>query len=209
MIKVFIADDHAVVRKGVEQIFAETPDIRVVGEAGTGQDVLDAAKKPNFDVLILDISMPVRGGMDVLTELKRMGVRFPVLILSIHPEDQYGVRAVKSGAAGYITKESIPEELVIAVRKVASGGKYASPELVERLMRTVSGDQEPLHASLSNREFQVLRMIGSGMSVTEIAKELALSPKTVSSFRSRILDKMHLRNNADIIRYVVKAELAD
>jgi len=210
MIKVLIADDHAVVRQGLKRILQDTHEMVVAGEAVNGQEVLKKVRAEAWDVVILDISMPGHSGLDILKELEHERPKLPVLVLSMHSEDQFAMRVLRAGASGYLTKDSAPDELVKAVRKVASGGKYVSPLLAEKMAFEIGPDSNKLpHETLSDREFQVLRMIGSGMSVTEIAKELALSPKTVSSFRSRILDKMHLRNNADIIRYVVKAELAD
>ncbi len=207
MIRVLVADDHAVVRRGVLQILADAPDIVVAGEASTGREVLQAVWKNNFDVLVLDIGMPDGGGLEVLKQLRTLKLDLQVLILSMYPEKQYAVRALKAGAAGYLTKESAPDELVTAIRKVAQGGKYVTRSLAEKLAAEVGREveKEP-HETLSDREYQVMRLLAAGKTVTEIAAELSLSAKTVSTYRARILKKLGLRNTAEIIRYGIVQE---
>jgi len=210
MIRVLIADDHAIVREGLKQIVAETPDMAVADEARTGQEVLDKIRKGEYDVVVLDISMPGRDGLDVLRQLRSEKAELPVLILSMHPEEQYAVRALKAGARGYLTKESAPDELVAAIRKVSFGGKYITTSLAERLASLLDVEGErPLHEKLSNREFQVMCMIGSGKPVKRIADELCLSTKTISTYRSRILEKMGMTTNAELIRYAIDNRLID
>ena len=210
MIKILIADDHAVVRRGLKQILAEEPNMAVFGEACNAQEVLKNVREQDWDIVILDITMPDRSGLDVLKELKRERPKLPVLFLSIHPEDQYAVRVLKAGAAGYMTKESAPEELVKAIRKVLRGGKYISPSLAEKLAFDLETDSEkPLHETLSDREYQVMCMIASGKTVKEIAKKLYLSVKTISTHRARILGKMKMKTNAELTHYAVKNRLVD
>jgi len=210
MIKILIADDHAVVRRGLKQILAEEPNMAVFGEACNAQEVLKNVREQNWDIVILDITMPDRSGLEVLKELKNIRPKLPVLILSIHPEEQYAVRVLKAGAAGYMTKESAPEELVKAVRKVIRGSKYISPSLVEKLAFDLETDSEkPLHETLSDREYQVMCMIASGKTVKEIAKKLYLSVKTISTHRARILGKMKMKTNAELTHYAIKNRLVD
>jgi two-component system invasion response regulator UvrY len=210
MIKIFVADDHAIVRQGLKQIVADTHDIVVAGEASGGHEVLDKVLKNNYDVVLLDITMPGRSGLDILSELKSRKPGLPILVLSIHPEEQYAVRALKAGAAGYLTKGSASEELVAAIRKVSRGGKYISPYLAEKLAFDLeTGAEEPLHQTLSDREYQVMCMIASGKTVKEIAEELLLSAKTVSTYRTRILLKMQMKNTAELIRYTLENRLCD
>ncbi|MEW6001110.1 MAG: response regulator transcription factor [Nitrospirota bacterium] len=210
MTKVLIADDHTIVREGLKQILAETPDIVVTGEASNGQEVLNKVWKNDYDLILLDISMPGRSGLDILKELRSQRPKLPVLILSMHPEEQYAVRVLKSGAAGYLTKESAPEELVKAIRKVVRGGKYVSPNLAMKLASELKIDVErPPHESLSDREYQVMCMIASGKTVKEIAEELSLSVKTISTYRARILEKMKLKNNAELTHYAIQHKLVD
>lgn len=210
MYKILIADDHAVVRKGLKQILTETTDMVAAGEASTGQGVLDMLSENEYDVVILDISMPGRSGLDIMKDLKNRKSSIPVLVLSIHPEEQYAVRALKAGASGYLTKESAPDELVVAIRKVAQGGKYVTTSLAEKLAFDLGkANEKPLHEALSDREFQVMCMIGSGKTVKEIAEELYLSIKTISTYRSRILEKTKMKNNAEITRYAIKNGLVD
>jgi two-component system, NarL family, invasion response regulator UvrY len=208
MIKVLIADDHTVVRQGLKQILSDDPQLSVVGEAVDGNEVLKALETLKVDALVLDITMPGRNGLDVLKEVKRKWPALPVLVLSMHPEDQFAIRILRAGAAGYITKESAPEELVGALRKVCSGGKYVSPQLAEKLAVFI-GDEttRPPHEKLSDREFEVLRMLALGKTVTEVAEELLLSVKTVSTYRSRVLEKMKMTSNADLTRYALQNEL--
>lgn len=210
MTKVLIADDHAVVRQGLRQILREVPEMTQVGEALNGQEVLDKIRTEEWDAVVLDISMPGRSGLDVLKELKHDHPKLPVLVLSMHAEDQFAVRLLRAGAAGYLTKESAPEELVKAIRKVVSGGKYVSPSLAEKLAFDMHGDSDKLlHETLSDREFQVMRMMATGKTVKEIAEELSLSVKTVSTYRARILEKMSLKSNAELIHYAIHNKLID
>ena len=205
MIRVLIADDHTVVRQGLKQILSEDPQLTVVGEAADGNEVLAALETLSVDALVLDITMPGRNGLDVLKEVKRKRPTLPVLVLSMHPEDQFAIRILRAGAAGYITKESAPEELVGALRKVCSGGKYVSPQLAERLAVFIEDETtRPPHEKLSDREFEVLRMLALGKTVTEVAEELLLSVKTVSTYRARVLEKMKMASNADLTRYALQ-----
>lgn len=210
MIRVLIADDHAIVREGLKQIVAQTTDIVVVDEATNANEVTEKLRKQQFDLILLDISMPGRSGLDVLVEIKRDYPAIPVLILSLHTEDQYALRTLKAGAAGYLTKESAPDQLILALRKVASGGRFMSSRLAEKLAFGLVSDRggDP-HETLSNREFQVFRMIAAGRTVKDIANDLSLSVKTISTNRTRILEKMHLRNNADITQYALQHKLLE
>lgn len=210
MIKVLIADDHAVVRQGLKQILGETPDMTVVGEATTGLEVLEQARSVDWDVLVLDITMPGRSGFDILLELRAEKPNQPILVLSMHAEEQYALRVLKAGAAGYLAKESVPEELIQAIRKVVSGGKYISPTLAEKLAVEIGApsDRAP-HETLSDREFQVMRMIAVGKTVTQIAEALSLSVKTVSTYRARVLQKMNLKTNAELIHYAIQHQLIE
>jgi two-component system invasion response regulator UvrY len=208
MIRLLIGDDHAVVRKGMKQILAETRDIVVADEAGNGREVLDKVRKDDFDMVLLDISMPGRDGLEVLKELKNLRPKLPVLMLSMYPEEQYAVRSLRSGASGYLTKDSAPDELIAAIRKVSSGGKYVSVSLAEKLAHKLgAGEERPLHEELSDREYQVMCMIASGKTVKEIGEQLSLSVKTVSTYRSRILAKMRMKGNADLTRYAIENRL--
>jgi two-component system invasion response regulator UvrY len=210
MIRVLIADDHAIVREGLKQIVAQTLDINVVGEATNAGDVVPKVRALKPDLLLLDISMPGRSGLDVLIEMRKEHPEVPVLILSLHSEDQYAVRTLKAGAAGYLTKESAPDQLIAAIRKASSGGKYMSSDLAERLaLHLVSDKGASPHEILSNREFQVFRMIAMGKTVTEIAYELSLSVKTISTNRTRILEKMEMKNNAEITQYALQHSLIE
>ena len=208
MIKLLVADDHAIVRKGIEQIIAETADIVVSAEARNGQEVIEKAAKNVYDLVLLDIAMPGRDGLEVLKELKKNRPKLAVLMLSMYPEEQYAIRALRSGAAGYLTKESAPDELIAAIRKVSAGGKYISSSLAEKIAHKL-GDQSdmPLHEQLSDREYQILIMLASGKTLTEIADELALSVKTISTYRARLLSKMNMKSNAEITRYVIENKL--
>lgn len=210
MIKVLIADDHAVVRQGLKQILSEIPDMTVVGEATNGPEVLEQARTVDWDVMVLDISLPGRSGFDILLDLRAEKPAQPILVLSMHAEEQYALRVLKAGASGYLTKESVPEELIHAIRKVVEGGKYVSPTLAEKLAFEIgAAADKPLHESLSDREFQVMRLIASGRTVTQIAEALSLSAKTVSTYRARILQKMNLKTNAELIRYAIRHQLID
>lgn len=210
MIKVFIADDHAIVRQGLKQILSETSDMQLIGEAADGQDTLQQARHAKWDVLILDITMPGRSGFDVLRILGKENPDLPVLVLSMHAESQFAIRCFRAGAAGYLAKESAPMELVKAIRQVVNGGKYVSQDMAEVLAtRLDKASEQPLHETLSEREFQVLRMIGSGMTATGIADTLSLSVKTIATYRSRILIKLKLKNTTEIIQYALKNQLVE
>lgn len=205
MFRVVICDDHAIVRKGVREILSETADIQVVGEAGSWQDLLALLTGSDVDLVLLDISMPDRNGLDILKQLKYERPALKVLMLSMYPEEQYAVRALKAGAAGYLTKESALDELVRAVRKVSEGGRYVSSMLSEKLITEFGTQREGLpHETLSDREFQVLCMIASGKDLGEMAHELSISVKTVSTYRSRILEKLKLKNNAELTSYALR-----
>jgi two-component system invasion response regulator UvrY len=208
MIRVLIADDHPIVRKGLKQILSETDDIHVKHEADTCAEVLSKALSEKYDVILLDISMPGRGGVDVLKELRSLGIHTPVLILSIFPEEQYAIRALRAGASGYLTKTCAPELLIEAIRKVASGKKYVSDSVAERLVEDIGGKaQGSGHERLSDREYEVMKGIALGKSVKELAEELTLSVKTVSTYRTRVLEKMHMKSNAELIRYALEHQL--
>lgn len=210
MIRVLIADDHAVVRRGLRELLKEEISNITFAEAATAHETLALVKKQDWEIVILDISMPGKSGMDILADLKALRPHLPVLFLSVHPEEQFAKRALQTGAAGYLTKESIPEELVNAVRKVLAGGRYISQELMEKLAWDVQRDAHRRdHEALSNREFQVLRMLASGSTVKQIADEIGLSVKTVSTYRARILLKMGMRNTAELIRYAIRHHLVE
>jgi len=209
-IRVMIADDHAIVRQGLRQILSDTEDLEVAGEACNGVEALHLSRQGEWDVVLMDVSMPDRNGIDALKLIKKEQPRLPVLILSMYPEDQYAIRALKAGAAGYLTKQSAPDLLVTAIRQVASGKKYVSPELAMELAEAISEDTDrPLHEKLSDREYQTLCMIASGKTLTQIAEELNLSVKTVSVYRARLLEKMRLRNNAELTHYGLKYGLVE
>lgn len=208
MIKIIIADDHEIVRAGLKQIISDHPELLVKGEAKDGQELLDEVRKNKYDVVLLDIKMPGRSGLEILKQLKSEKPTLPVIVLSMHPEDQYAVRTIKAGASGYLTKETAAEKLVHAIKKVFNGGKYISPSLAERLADSIANDKEnPPHEYLTDREFQVICMIASGKTVTEIAKELFLSVKTISTYRQRILEKMSMKNNSELTHYVIDNNL--
>ena len=208
--KILIADDHPVVRQGLRQMLAAETDLTVVGEAKNGNEVVELSRRIAWDVAVLDYNMPGRSGLELVKDLRH---RFPgraVLILSMYPEDRYAVRALKAGAAGYVTKDSAAEELVNAIRKVANGGKYVSPALAERLASALESDGgKLLHETLSDREYQVMWMIASGKTVRQIADSLCLSPNTVSTHRTRILRKMQMKNNAELMHYAMRHKLVD
>ena len=209
-INVLIADDHAIVRQGLRQILSETDDLVVAGEADDGVDAMHLARQGEWDVVLLDISMPNRNGIDTLKMLKKEFPRLPVLILSMHEEDLYAVRALKAGASGYLTKKSAPELLVTAIRQVASGHKYVSPTLAVKLADFIAEDSDrPPHETLSDREYQVLCLIAAGRTLTQIAEELNINVKTVSEYRKRVLEKMRLENNAELIHYGLKLGLVE
>jgi len=204
MINVLIVDDHTIVRQGLKQILAETSDIVVTAEAQNGQEAIEKVRQNGYDVVLLDVALPGADGLSVMRVLRQEKPSVAVLVLSAYPEEQYAVRFLKAGAAGYLTKESASDELILAIRKVAQGGKYVTQSLAERLAGSLASDADRLpHEALSNREYQVMRMIASGKTVGEIAEELSLSVKTVSTYRTRILEKLQLSNNADIMRYAL------
>jgi len=208
MIKILIADDHAVVRKGVKQILMDDFPQALCGEAGNAHEVFELVKKEDWDILILDMSLPDKSGLDVLKELKIMKPKLPVFMLTVYPEEEYAVRVLKSGGVGYLTKDSIPEELVKAVVKILKGGKYVSPSLAEKLAYNLDQDTEkPLHETLSDREYQVMLMVASGKSLTEIADSLCISIKSISTYKTRIFEKMGFKSNAELIRYVIDHKL--
>lgn len=208
--RILITDDHAVVRQGLKLILADHFKRAVFGEAQNAQEALDRIWKEKWDVVILDITMPGRSGLEVLKEIKRSRPKLPVLVLSMHPEDQFAVRMLKTGAAGYLTKESAGEELVGAINKVMAGGRYISPSLAERMASYLDIDvHKAPHERLSDREFLILRMIASGKSVGQIAKELSLSVSTVSTYRARILEKTDMKNNAELTSYAVQRGLVN
>ena len=210
MLKILVADDHTMVREGLKRILTEQPDMTVAGEASNGSETLDRIRDGQYDLVLLDIAMPGRGGMEVLKCLKTERPDLPVLMLSMYPEEQYAVRTLKAGASGYLTKESAPDELIAAVRKVCKGGKYVTTSLAEKLAMYLGTDTDkPLHERLSDREYQVVRMIASGRTVSEIAEALSLSVKTISTNRSRALTKMGMKTNAEITYYAVKQGLVE
>jgi two-component system invasion response regulator UvrY len=210
MLKVLIADDHPVFRRGLKQIITEAPDMVVAGEAADGREALSKAATGDYDLLLLDITLPFKNGLEVLSQLRHERPTLPVLMLSVHPEEQYAVRALRAGASGYLTKESAPTELLAAIRKVSTGGKYVSASLAEHLASVLQGDGEsPLHETLSNREYQVMCLIASGMTASEAARELSLSVKTISTYRARILEKLSLKTTADLIRYANAYQLVE
>lgn len=210
MIKVLVADDHVVVRRGLRQILAETPDIVVGGEAETPDEVRELVTREHWSAVVLDIKLRGGTGLDVLAWIRRERPQLPVLILTVYPEDQYAVRAIRAGAAGFLTKESAPEKLIEAVRKVADGGRYVSAELAETLASLLAGEAKGApHERLSDREFEVMKLLASGKTVSEIAAELSLSVKTVSTHRTRILRKMNMRTNAELMHYAVRSGLVE
>jgi DNA-binding NarL/FixJ family response regulator len=208
MIRLLIADDHTLVRKGLVQLLLDEPNIDVIDEARDGKEVLRKLNENEYDVLLLDISLPGRSGIDVLKQVKIIDQKLPVLILSMYPEEQYAIRSLRAGASGYLTKESAPSELIEAIRKVSKGGKYITTSLAEKLAAAMdSASKKTLHESLSDREYQVMCMIATGNTLKEISEKLSLSVKTVSTYRTRILKKMNMNNNAQLIHYAIKLGL--
>jgi two-component system, NarL family, invasion response regulator UvrY len=210
MARILIADDHPIVRRGLKQILAEEPDFSQVGEAQSAREVHQQIRESRWDILILDINLPDQSGLEVLREVREQKPNLPVLILSMHPEDQFATRVLKSGASGYLTKDSAPDELIKAVRKILSGGRYISASLAEQLAASLSGaSPESPHQTLTDREFQVLCLIASGKTVSEIAAHLDLSVKTISTYRTRLLEKMNLKTNAELTSYAVRHGLVE
>jgi two-component system invasion response regulator UvrY len=210
MTRVLIADDHAILRGGLKELLVRQLEGVVCGEAENAQQVLAQVQRQPWDVLILDITMPGRSGFDILRDLRLVQPKLPILVLSMHPEDQYAKRVLKAGAQGYLKKESAPEELIQAVRKLLAGSRYVSPTLAEQLAQDLheSGDR-PVHETLSPREFEILVMIGSGKTVSQIAEELHLSVTTVSTYRARVLEKMNMATTAELMRYSFRNHLVD
>jgi DNA-binding NarL/FixJ family response regulator len=209
-IKVLVADDHEIVRQGLKTIISECLDLSIVGEAENGNEVLKIVKKTKVDVVLLDFDMPGKNGLDTLIELKALYPKLPVMILSIFPEDHYGTRFLKAGASGYLQKSSATDQLIDAIRKIFNGGKFISSALTDKLVAGLNKDDEQfLHESLTDREFQVFRLLSTGKKLKEIADELCLSINTISTYRSRILQKMDLKNNADIVRYAINNGLSN
>jgi two-component system, NarL family, invasion response regulator UvrY len=209
MIRIIIVDDHPVVRRGLKQILQEEPDIKVVGEAESAPEAFKIIRTIDCDAVVLDISLPGASGAEILKQLKYEYKKLPVLILSVHPEEQYAIRMMKAGASGYLTKESAPDELVKAVRKIISGGKYISSSLAERLIMDIDASGKQRHERLSAREFEIMRMIARGKTLRKIAEELYLSEKTVSTYRKRLLEKMNMTTNAEIFSYALKNKLIE
>jgi DNA-binding NarL/FixJ family response regulator len=208
MIRILIVDDHPIVRHGLKTILAAEPDMKVAGEAESADEALALMKKRRWDAVVLDIGMPGRSGLELLKELKATHPDLPVLLLSIYPEEQYAVRGLKLGAAGYVSKDSAPQELVSAIRTALAGGRYVTPAVADRLARALDrGAPEPPHQILSHREFQVLCLIASGKTPTQIARDTGLSVKTIATYRARILEKMGMENNAALTRYAIQTGL--
>jgi DNA-binding NarL/FixJ family response regulator len=210
MIRVLLVDDHPILRRGLREILVSGLESVVCGEAENSQEVLEQVQSNAWDLVILDINLPGRSGLEVLGDLRRLRPKLPVLVLSIHAEDQYARRLLKAGACGYLRKETAPEELIAAVRKVVTGGRYVSPTLAEKLVLDLDADAEtPTHERLSDREFEILRLIGSGKQVSQIAEELHLSVTTISTYRARILEKLNLSTTAELVRYAVRNNLVE
>jgi DNA-binding NarL/FixJ family response regulator len=210
MIRILIADDHPMFREGLRRILAGCPDINVADEASNGQEVFEKVWNNEYDMVLLDIAMPGTPGLEVLKRLKNEKPKLPVLVLSMYSEEQYAVRVIKAGASGYLTKESASEELISAIRRISGGRKYITSSIAERLADDVETTTEkPLHDTLSDREFEVYRMIAAGKTTTQMAEELILSIKTISTYRSRILEKMQMKTNAELIHYAIKHNMFD
>lgn len=210
MTNILVVDDHALIRKGLRQLLEDSPDLKVTGEADSGVNALKMVREQHFDLMLLDINLPDRLGIEVLKQLKSERPALKIIVLSMYPEEQYGMRALKAGAAGYINKQSAPEKLIGAIQVVLKGKKYISESLTEQLLDNLIGDsKELLHQSLSNREYQTLCLMSSGKSLTEISEVMRLSPKTVSIYRGRMIDKMGFKNNAEAIHYAISHKLVD
>ncbi len=209
MLKIVIADDHSLFRRGVKDLLSDGLGAVTVGECGNAHDLLQLVRQKKWDVVILDIGMPGTTGTDALVQVKRERPSLPVIMLSMHPEDQYAVRMFKAGANAYLTKASAPEELVTAIKKVLKGGNYVSPSLGEKLVHLFHrGEERSPHELLSDREFEVMRLLSSGKTVSEIAESMHLGTTTVSTYRARILEKLHLKNNAELMRYALQQGIA-
>lgn len=210
MIKVLIVDDHAIVRQGLKQILVDIPDMEVFGEAASGDEALKFIRDEGWDIMLLDIAMPGKNVMELIKLSKQQSPHLPILILSMYPEDQYAIRMLRAGADGYLTKESAPEQLVAAIRKVAKGGKYISPAMTEKLIAELNPSQNLLpHTKLTDREFQVFSGICAGKSITDLAQQMTLSVKTISTYRTRLMKKMNMSRNAEIIHYAFKNDLLE
>ena len=210
MINILIVDDHLIVREGLKRIINDTPDIKTVAEASSGTEAMNLIWKNKYDLILLDISMPGQNGLQTLKLIKKHDKTIPVLMLSMHSEEQYAMRSIKAGASGYMTKDTASSQLVTAIRKINNGRKFISSEVAELLTTDIfHNDEKEPHEHLSDREFEILKMIASGMTIKYIAEELSISPKTVSTYRSRILDKLNMRNNSDLIHYVIDYKLSD
>jgi DNA-binding NarL/FixJ family response regulator len=205
MIEIIITDDHPIVRQGLKKILEENTDMRVIAEAGSASDLLDQLKSRSFDILVLDISLPGRSGLDLMTDIKAISPSLQILIVSIHPEEQYAMRALKLGASGYLSKTSLPEELISAVRKISLGKKYITVPLAEKIASNTS--EYPPYHKLSNRELEVMRLLAQGNTPGNVAQKLSLSVKTISTYRSRIIFKLNLKTTSEIIRYAIREGL--
>jgi two-component system, NarL family, invasion response regulator UvrY len=210
MVHILVVDDHALIRKGLKQLLEDSPDLKVTGEAESGIQAIKMVREQRFDLMLLDINLPDKHGIDVLKQLKSECPELKIIVLSMYPEDQYGMRALKAGAMGYINKQSAPDKLIGAIQTVISGKRYISENLTEQLLNNLIGEsQELLHQSLSNREYQTLCLMASGKSLTEISEIMLLSPKTVSIYRGRMLEKMGFKNNAEAIHYAITHHLVE
>lgn len=209
MIKILVVDDHAVVRAGIQYFIADIPNMEVAGEAGSAEEAIRMVRAKDWDIVLLDIAMPDKSGVEVLKQIKREKPSLPVLILSMHPENRYALQILRSGASGYVQKEALATELVTAIQTILQGHKYISHAVAELLTTEVVSDEKPLHETLSAREYQIFYKLGQGEGVTKIADELCLSVKTISTYRSRVLEKMNMASNADIIYYAIKQNLID
>ena len=210
MIRVLVADDHAIVRSGLRRILDQTDDISVAGEAANAAELWPLVCDGRWDAVVLDVNLPGRSGLELLADIKKSHPELPVLILTVYSEEQYAVRALKAGASGFLTKESAPEKLIDAVRRIAEGGRFITPEVADRLASSVARGQDgPPHEALSDREFQILKMIASGKTVSQIGRELSLSVKTISTHRTRILKKMNLKTNSELTTYAIRRGLVE
>jgi len=202
MIKVIITDDHPLVRRGIRQIISDLSDIEITGEAGSGSELITLVRQQSFDIVLLDISLPDRDGLEILNQIKHEFSELPVLMLSMYPEEQYAIRALKGGASGYLTKAAAPDELVTAIRKIAAGGRYITPSLAEKMADDLLNPAAELpHKKLSDREYQVFLLLAQGKTISEISNKLSLSDKTITTYRSRLTEKMDMNTNAELARY--------